>query len=208
MRRYNPAGIRPASSSAIRPSTPLPSGTRVPPPLEYKPQVPRTCGDSLRPVTLVPAGTSSGKYCSNRESFWKSDLVGPSGRPLPLPCFILHPSIDLYGDPESWSRFVAGLGPGRGRRPTIVVPPRLPIVTFLTTLNFFRAIALTCGSRIPAPRTGSPKNYQCCACRLCSGLLRPSHPKGAKWIDPADFSFNVSGTLQAAEECDAAAFGI
>jgi hypothetical protein len=36
--------------------------------------------------------------------------------------------------------------------------------------------------------------------------VRDTFLKGAKWIDPADFSFNVSATLQAAEECDAEAF--
>jgi hypothetical protein len=124
--------------------------------------------------------------------------------------FILHPSVDLFGNREGWARFRrwpwSKPGPPRNYRGPTGAPNcyRLDYVEFLARyrINICLENALTphwfTEKFLNAARAGCVPIYH------AHPTVRDEFLSGARWIDPAKFNFDVSATLAAAQTCDAA----
>jgi hypothetical protein len=125
--------------------------------------------------------------------------------------FILHPSVDLYGSRESWKRFrrhpwsKPGLPPNyRGSTTATNCWHR----DFVAYLSRYRVNVCLENEFMPYWFTEKFVNTALAGCvpvYRAHPTVRDSFLQGARWIDPADFGFDVAATLAAAQECDAAA---
>src|SRR5262249_1345893 len=126
--------------------------------------------------------------------------------------FILHPSIDLYGARESWSRFRRWPwsrpgAPPNYRGPTTAPNCYLPnYIEFLSRYRINVCMENACTPYWFTEKFVNAARAGCVPVYYAHPTVRDSFLKGAKWIDPADFRFDISATLQAAQKCDAAAF--
>jgi hypothetical protein len=125
--------------------------------------------------------------------------------------FILHPSVDLYGNAGAWARFRrrpwSKPGPPQNYRgPTSASHWYKP--DHIEALAHYRINVCLENASMPywftekfvnAVRAGCVPVYHAHP-TVRDGVLR-----GARWVDPADFAFNVPATLAAARACDAAA---
>jgi hypothetical protein len=125
--------------------------------------------------------------------------------------FILHPSIDLYGSRKAWNRFRRWPwskpgAPRNYRGPTGA--PNCYLLDYVEFLARYRINVCLENAFMPywftekfinAVRAGCVPIYH------AHPTVRDSFLRSAWWIDPADFGFDVSATLAAAQACDAGA---
>jgi hypothetical protein len=121
--------------------------------------------------------------------------------------FILHESVDLYGNQHAWKGFRRNLW-SRPHVPRNYVgewPSNWYFKTHVDALAKYKIAVCLENSVEPnyftekfvnAARAGCVPVYH------AHPTVRHSVLRGAKWIDPADYSFDVGATLRAATECD------
>jgi len=121
--------------------------------------------------------------------------------------FILHESVDLYGNLNSWKRFRSSPW-SRPRVPRNYVgelPSNWYLKAHVDALAKYKIAVCLENSVEPnyftekfvnAARAGCVPVYH------AHPTVRDSVLRGAKWIDPADSSFDVRATLRAASECE------
>lgn len=125
--------------------------------------------------------------------------------------FILDPKVKLFGDCDGWSRFRRWpwSAPGRPANYQGPLGTSWYLRDQVDALSKYQVNLCLENSTMPYYFTEKLVNA---AQAGCVPIYHP-HPtvregflKGARWIDPADFNFNVSKTISAALDCDAQAF--
>jgi len=125
--------------------------------------------------------------------------------------FILHPTIDLYGSRDSWARFRRW--PWSKPNPPVnycgpTTAPNCYLPDYVAFLSRYRINVCLENAFMPywftekflnAARAGCVPVYH------AHPTIRDSFLRGARWIDPADFEFNISATLAAARASDTSA---
>lgn len=122
--------------------------------------------------------------------------------------FILHPDVDLFGDPASWARFRRWPWSRPGPPPnyrgvhghwwldaghiTALARYRMAICLENASLPYYFTEKL-----VNAARAGCVPVYH------AHPTVREKYLQGACWIDPADYGFDASRTLAAARKADA-----
>jgi hypothetical protein len=122
--------------------------------------------------------------------------------------FILHPAVELFGLPEYWDRYRKW----PWSKPTPPANYRGPFGTnwfedrHVAALSQYKIAVCLENASLPYYFTEKLVN----AARAGCVPIYHAHPtvremflQGARWIDPADFAFNPSATLAAANRCDA-----
>jgi hypothetical protein len=121
--------------------------------------------------------------------------------------FILHEEVELYGSLGAWKRF-------RSKPWSRIGLPKNYVREWPSTWYFPAHVEELAKYRIAICLENSYEaNYftekfvnaaraGCVPVYHAHPTVRDSVLKGAKWIDPADYSFDVCATLRAAKECE------
>ncbi|MDB6118657.1 MAG: hypothetical protein JWO08_2438 [Verrucomicrobiaceae bacterium] len=126
--------------------------------------------------------------------------------------FILHPDVDLYGDPKGWSRFrrwpwsKAGV-PANYKGPTDCQLWEDSQVAFLSGYK----VAICLENTVDQPNYFTEKFVNavragCIPVFYAHPTIRSSMLQGARWIDPADYGFDCQRTINTALAADSQAF--
>jgi hypothetical protein len=115
--------------------------------------------------------------------------------------FAVHPEVDLFGDRKTWGRFRKSIfafphcpGNYRGEIPgNWGGGPKLEVIS--------RYKAMVCMENTQEPHYFTEKFVDaaragCIPIYHAHETVRNRVLRGAKWVDPADFQFNVDGTLK------------
>jgi hypothetical protein len=121
--------------------------------------------------------------------------------------FILHPSVELFGSLDSWQNFRrwpwSKPSPPANYRGQLESDWRFP--NHVNALAHYKIVI--CLENAPMPHYFTEKFVNavragCVPVYHAHSTVRNTILQGANYIDPADFNFNVSATLAAANKCD------
>jgi len=123
--------------------------------------------------------------------------------------FILHPEVELYGNPQSWNSFrrwpwsrPAPPANYRGANPVDWLSEKQ-----IVSLAQYRIAVCLENASLPHYFTEKFVNAARAGCvpvYYAHPTVRSTYLQGAFWVDPANYGFDPSATLAAAKKCDAA----
>jgi hypothetical protein len=124
--------------------------------------------------------------------------------------FILHPMVDLFGDPKAWALFRRWPWSSPGPPPNYRGPNGSWWLfgDHIEALARYRVVVCLENASLPYYFTEKLVNAARAGCvpvYHAHPTVRRTYLKGARWIDPEDYGFDPSATLEAALRCDAEA---
>lgn len=161
-------------------------------------------------LTLPPAGPRTGNILATVNDF--GNRIWWIRKPFVLRnSFILHPSVDLYGSRESWVRFKRWPWsrpalPANYRGPTTARNCWHPdYVAYLSRYRINVCLENECLPYWFTEKFSNTARAGCVPVYHAHPTVRDTYLRGARWIDPVDFDFDVEATLAAAQAADAEA---